>query len=96
MEKSGWDQQIFNEEVWLPASPDHNYAGTGVTVRVMDCMKFTNSKIFFKSSRGLFLPGRDARGKTPIMIHMNYHPDKHKRMLCLVDRYVLLMFPLSL
>ena len=22
------------------------------------------------------------------MVHMNYHPDKHKRMLCVWDRYV--------
>ena len=22
------------------------------------------------------------------MVHMNYHPDKHKRMLCVWERYV--------
>mmetsp|Transcript_13446 Transcript_13446/g.48913 ORF Transcript_13446/g.48913 Transcript_13446/m.48913 type:complete len:427 (-) Transcript_13446:2589-3869(-) len=87
MDKPAWDQQVFNEEVWLPASPDHNHAALGVAVRVMDCMKFTNSKIYFKSSRSRFLPGRSAKGATPLMIHMNYHPDKHKRMLCLVARY---------
>jgi arabinosyltransferase len=24
----------------------------------------------------------------PVMIHVNYHPDKHPRMLAIVERYV--------
>ncbi len=31
--------------------------------------------------RRAYFPGKDATGETPVMIHMNYHPDKHTRML---------------
>lgn len=81
-----WDQQAFNEEALLPA---HGDTTSGLaSVRIMDYLKFVNSKTFFKSSRGRFLPGASAAPEsTPVMIHMNYHPDKHKRMLCLISRY---------
>ena len=81
-----WDQQAFNEEALLPA---HGETTSGlVSVRVMDYLTFVNSKTFFKSSRGRFLPGASAAPEsTPVMIHMNYHPDKHARMLCLIARY---------
>eukprot|EP00873_Tetraselmis_striata_P045504 jgi/Tetstr1/465768/TSEL_010393.t1 len=83
----GWDQQIFNEEVWFPSHGD--YHGSQVSVRVMDIFKFMNSKIFFRSSRRRYIPGQpQPAAEFPVMIHMNYHPDKHKRMLCLMARYM--------
>mmetsp|Transcript_18645 Transcript_18645/g.40053 ORF Transcript_18645/g.40053 Transcript_18645/m.40053 type:complete len:447 (+) Transcript_18645:53-1393(+) len=82
---SGWDQQVFNEFLIKPSYKEFVHSGS--SFRVMDYMKFMNSKIFFKSRRGEFLPGAQATGKTPVMVHFNYHPDKHKRMLCIIDRY---------
>jgi len=55
-------------------------------VRVMDYLDFAHSKTFFRSQRKLFFPGAQATHK-PVMIHNNYHPDKHIRMLCYVERY---------
>ena len=45
------------------------------------------TRIFF-SERRRFLPGRPTEDKDlPVMVHMNYHADKHKRMLCVWARY---------
>ena len=84
--EKGWDQQIFNEEALFPA---HGRSTTGlVSIRILDYLRFVNSKTFFRSERRRFIPGREAaRDTLPVMVHMNYHPDKHKRMLCLIDRY---------
>lgn len=82
---AGWDQQVFNEYLLRPAHAD--FAHSGVSLRILDYMKFVNSKIFFKSRRSQFLPGASSTAKEPIMVHFNYHPDKHKRMLCIMDRY---------
>lgn len=30
----------------------------------------------------------NMRSLQPVMIHVNYHPNKHERMLAIVDRYV--------
>jgi len=56
------------------------------TVRVMDYLQFANSKTFFRSERHHFFPGHTATMQ-PLMVHMNYHPDKHDRMLCIMARY---------
>ena len=80
----GWDQQVFNEEAILPA---HGETTSGlVTIRILDYMRFVNTKTFFKSQRRAFLPGSKDMVK-PVMIHSNYHPDKHRRMQCLIARY---------
>jgi hypothetical protein len=52
----------------------------------MDYLLFANSKTFFRSERAKFFPGVRATTR-PLMIHMNYHPDKHNRMLCIMERY---------
>lgn len=58
-------------------------------VRVMQYDQFMNSKVFFFSERRRFFPGRlTAEADWPVMVHFNYHPDKHKRMLCVWERYV--------
>ena len=81
-----WDQQAFNEEAMLPA---HGGISSGlVSIRIMDYLRFVNSKTFFRSERARFLPGNRANpDSTPVMVHMNYHPNKHERMLCLIARY---------
>jgi len=82
----GWDQQIFNEELLFLSHG--NKKSPMCSVRIMDINLFTNSKIFFRTARQKYLPGARARPDSrPVMVHMNYHPDKHKRMLCLIDRY---------
>jgi hypothetical protein len=63
----GWDQQVFNEEVWFPSHGD--YAGSQVAVRVMDIYKFVNSKIFFRASRRRYIPGRpQPQSEFPVMV----------------------------
>lgn len=56
MKGPAWDQQLFNEEVWFPSHGE--YKGSQVSVRIMDIFKFINSKIFFRSSRMHYIPGR--------------------------------------
>jgi len=84
--KPAWDQQVFNEILLSPGyaeRPTH-----GVSLRVMDHLLWANSKTFFKSERARFFPGATASAPMPVMVHMNYHPDKHKRMVCVIDRYL--------
>ena len=84
---ASWDQQVFNEEVFMLSHGAYN--GSKVGVRVMDYMQWVNSKVFFFSMRQNFFPGKATPpGALPVMIHMNYHPDKHKRMLCVWARYI--------
>lgn len=68
----GWDQQIFNEEAMFPA---HGESTTGlVSIRILDYIRFINSKTFFKSERRNFLPGStDSKIQAdtlPVMVHM--------------------------
>eukprot|EP00798_Chlamydomonas_sp_ICE-L_P004611 gene4611-14805_t len=81
----GWDQQVFNDFLLKPSHG--NFVNSGSSLRVMEYMKWTNSKIFFKSRRAEFIPGATSTAAEPILVHFNYHPDKHTRMLCIVDRY---------
>ena len=84
--KSGWDQQVFNSEAFMLSHGTYN--GSKVAVRVMEYSQWVNSKTFFFSDRSRYFPGRSSKAPIPVMVHMNYHPDKHKRMLCVWDRYV--------
>mmetsp|Transcript_22477 Transcript_22477/g.71882 ORF Transcript_22477/g.71882 Transcript_22477/m.71882 type:complete len:141 (-) Transcript_22477:118-540(-) len=82
-----WDQQVFNSEAFMLSHGSYN--GSGVAVRVMQYDQFMNSKVFFFSERRRFFPGKlTAEADWPVMVHFNYHPDKHKRMLCVWERYV--------
>lgn len=84
---SAWDQQVFNQEVFMLSHGSYN--GSKVGVRVMYYRQWVNSKVFFYSERSHFFPGKPtSAADLPVMVHMNYHPDKHKRMLCVWDRYV--------
>ena len=84
--RSGWDQQVFNSETFMLSHGAYN--GSKVGVRVMEYSAWVNSKTFFFSDRSRYFPGKSSKAPLPVMVHMNYHPDKHKRMLCVWDRYV--------
>jgi hypothetical protein len=76
--------QVFNQEAFMLSHGQYN--GSKVSVRVMHYLEWVNSKVFFYSMRNKFFPGKLM--EPPVMVHMNYHPDKHKRMLCVWQRYV--------
>ncbi len=50
----------------------------------MDYMDFMNSKTLFTIVR----KDQQLQRHQPVTIHVNYHPDKHPRMLAVVRRYV--------
>lgn len=81
--ENGWDQALFNECIFFPSRP--GYKDPSVTRRVLDYTKFMNSKFLFKHLR--HDAGRFASVK-PVMVHVNYHPDKFERMKAVVKRYV--------
>lgn len=81
----GWDQQVFNTHLLTVSHGSE--ASPYATLRVMDIGLFVNSKTYFRSNRALYLPGASSKAATPVMVHFNYHPDKHARMLCIMDRY---------
>lgn len=81
--ENGWDQALFNECIFFPNHP--GYKDPEVTRRVLDYMLFMNSKVLFvhlRHDRGRFETHR------PVMVHVNYHPDKFERMKAVVRRYV--------
>ncbi|EFJ42727.1 hypothetical protein VOLCADRAFT_107128 [Volvox carteri f. nagariensis] len=69
-----WDQAVFNMEIWFPSHDD--YKTSRIAVRIMNIDKFMNSKRLFKTIR------YDAQysNHVPVMVHVNYHPDKFQRM----------------
>lgn len=69
-----WDQSVYNQEIFFLAHGP--YTAPNVSVRVMEIHKFMNSKVLFKFVR------HQPRGRqpTPVMVHINYHPDKFERM----------------
>lgn len=77
-----WDQAVFNEELFFPSHP--GYEGLHAAKRTMDMYQFMNSKVLFKTVR------KDNRLKKlkPVIVHVNYHPDKLARMKAVVEFYV--------
>ncbi|KAJ1419721.1 Nucleotide-diphospho-sugar transferase [Sesbania bispinosa] len=77
-----WDQAVFNEELFFPSHP--GYDGLHAAKRTMDMYLFMNSKVLFKTVR------KDVKLKKlkPVVVHINYHPDKFARMKAVVDFYV--------
>ncbi|KAK9674280.1 hypothetical protein RND81_12G223200 [Saponaria officinalis] len=77
-----WDQAVFNEELFFPSHPE--YEGLHASRRTMDFYSFMNSKVLFKTVR------KDANLKKfkPVIIHINYHPDKLPRMKAVLEYYV--------
>jgi hypothetical protein len=81
-EPNSWDQAVFNEELFYPSHP--GYDGLHAAKRTMDMFLFMNSKVLFKTVR------KDPALKTlkPVIVHVNYHPDKLRRMQAVVEFYV--------
>ncbi|PKA51923.1 rhamnogalacturonan II specific xylosyltransferase [Apostasia shenzhenica] len=81
-EPMSWDQAVFNEELFFPSRP--GYDGLHAAKRTMDIYLFMNSKMLFKTVR------KDAQLQKlkPVIIHVNYHPDKLQRMKAIVEFYV--------
>ncbi|CAF1926853.1 hypothetical protein HID58_065309 [Brassica napus] len=78
-----WDQAVFNEELFYPSHPD--YIGLHASKRVMDMYEFMNSKVLFKTVR----KDQELKKKVkPVIVHVNYHPDKLYRMQAVVEFYV--------
>lgn len=77
-----WDQAVFNEELFTPSYP--GYIGLHAARRTMDIYLFMNSKVLFKTVRN---DGKLSKMK-PVIIHVNYHPDKLPRMQAIVEYYV--------
>ncbi|KAL8466623.1 hypothetical protein ACS0TY_035610 [Phlomoides rotata] len=80
--ENAWDQAVFNEELFFPSHP--GYVGLHASKRTMDMYLFMNSKVLFKTVR------KDASLKRlkPVIVHVNYHPDKYPRMQAVVEFYV--------
>ncbi|KAG5238940.1 arabinosyltransferase RRA [Salix suchowensis] len=78
---NAWDQAVFNEELFFPSHP--GYDGLYASRRTMDFYLFMNSKVLFKTVR------KDAnlRKLKPVIVHVNYHPDKLPRMQAVVEFY---------
>ncbi|XP_059635241.1 arabinosyltransferase RRA3-like [Cornus florida] len=81
-EPKSWDQAVFNEELAFPSHP--GYIGLHASRRTMDFYLFMNSKVLFKTVR------KDAKLKKlkPVIVHVNYHPDKLRRMKAVVEFYI--------
>ncbi|KAG8377750.1 hypothetical protein BUALT_Bualt08G0065500 [Buddleja alternifolia] len=80
--EDAWDQAVFNEELFYPSHP--GYVGLHAAKRTMDIYLFMNSKVLFKTVR------KDANLKKlkPVIVHVNYHPDKLPRMKAVFEFYV--------
>ncbi|XP_050367193.1 arabinosyltransferase RRA2-like [Argentina anserina] len=81
-EPNSWDQAVFNEELFIPSHPGYN--GLHASRRTMDFYLFMNSKVLFKTVR----KDNNLSKLKPVIVHVNYHPDKLPRMLAVVEFYV--------
>lgn len=77
-----WDQGVFNMELFRPSAP--RYEGLHASVRVMDYLRFVNSRVLF----GILRKSARSRAYKPVAVHVNYHPDKLERMVAIVDYFV--------
>lgn len=77
-----WDQSVYNEELFFLSHGD--YKSTQCSVRVMDREKFMNSKYLFKTVRKI----HGGKKPPPVMVHVNYHPDKEDRMRAVIGYYL--------
>ncbi|XP_076882001.1 arabinosyltransferase RRA3-like [Bidens hawaiensis] len=76
-----WDQAVFNEELFFPSHP--GYIGLHASKRTMDRYLFMNSKALFKEVR----KDDNLKKLKPVIVHINYHPDKLPRMKAVVEFY---------
>lgn len=80
--EQAWDQAAFNEELFYPSHP--GYDGLHASKRTMDFYKFLNSKVLFKTVR----KNAKLSKLMPVIVHVNYHPDKLPRMKAVVEFYI--------
>ena len=101
--EAGWDQALFNEEALRPASPLRAPTPTSVRILALDRFMnskvlFTRVRHEVASAvRDAASAGAGAGDATPssspfppappTMLHVNYHPDKHPRMLAALAWY---------
>ncbi|KAG2430086.1 hypothetical protein HXX76_010185 [Chlamydomonas incerta] len=78
-----WDQTAYNEEIFFLSHG--SYKSPQVSVRVMEIDKFMNSKRLFKDIRHR---PKSQQPPLPVMVHINYHPDKHERMKAVIKWYI--------
>ncbi|KAL6504677.1 Arabinosyltransferase rra3 [Orobanche hederae] len=81
-EENAWDQAVFNEELFFPSHP--GYVGLHAAKRTMDLYMFMNSKVLLKTVR----KNGNLKKLKPVIVHVNYHPDKLPRMQAVVEYYV--------
>ncbi|XP_038905517.1 arabinosyltransferase RRA2-like [Benincasa hispida] len=81
-QEQAWDQDVFNEELFYPSRPGRD--GLHASKRTMDMYLFMNSKVLFKTVR----KDPKLRQLKPVIVHINYHPDKYPRMKAVVEFYV--------
>ncbi|KAL0699704.1 hypothetical protein Bca4012_055826 [Brassica carinata] len=68
----------------LFSDPPHCTMREGI-ITVMDMYEFMNSKVLFKTLR----KSEELKKKVkPVIVHVNYHPDKLNRMQAVVEFYV--------
>lgn len=79
--EKAWDQAVFNEVLFYPSHP--GYEGLHASKRTMDFYSFMNSKVLFKTVR----KDPNLKKLKPVIIHINYHPDKLPRMKAVVEYY---------
>lgn len=80
-EPNSWDQAVFNEELFYPSHP--GYVGLHASKRTLDYYLFMNSKVLFKTVRN----DPNLKKLKPVIVHVNYHPDKLSRMRAVVEFY---------
>lgn len=80
--EKAWDQAVFNEELFFPSHSGYN--GLHASRRTMDFYLFMNSKVLFKTLR----KNANLSKLKPVIVHVNYHPDKLPRMKAVVEFYV--------
>ncbi|KAK6115371.1 hypothetical protein DH2020_007640 [Rehmannia glutinosa] len=81
-DEGAWDQAVFNEVLFFPSRP--GYVGLHASKRTMDMYLFMNSKVLFKTVR----KDEGLRKLKPVVVHLNYHPDKVPRMKGVFEFYV--------
>ncbi|KEH30418.1 nucleotide-diphospho-sugar transferase family protein [Medicago truncatula] len=80
--EKAWDQVVFNEELFYPSHP--GYDGLHASKRTMDIYLFMNSRVLFRTVRN----DANLSKLKPVIIHLNYHRDKLRRMKAIVEYYV--------
>ncbi|GAB4823934.1 hypothetical protein N2152v2_010980 [Parachlorella kessleri] len=73
MKEKVWDQSAYNQEIFFLSHGSYKSP-----------QEFMNSKVLFKQVRHT----PKAQQPKPVMVHMNYHPNKAERMKAAVDYYV--------